>query len=143
MYGHILGREYLDFAINTENKENGSQIYKRNSSTDLFLKMLFSVFFQLISFVFYSLSKQSNSKNTDVVLSLIIIACCLLFIHLHEENVTVKTRGTKSAYLQVQQVWNLLCTLFSGEIDQQFASYEDLIFTKVLNWDHVLKGSTI
>lgn len=133
MYGHILGREYLDFAINTENKENGSQIYKRNSSTDLFLKMLFSVFFQLISFVFYSLSKQSNSKNTDVVLSLIIIACCLLFIHLHEENVTVKIRGTKSAYLQVQQVWNLLCTLFSGEIDQQFASYEDLIFTKVLN----------
>ena len=133
MYGHILGREYLDFAINTENKENGSQIYKRNSSTDLFLKMLFSVFFQLISFVFYSLSKQSNSENTDVVLSLIIIACCLLFIHLHEENVTVKIRGTKSAYLQVQQVWNLLCTLFSGEIDQQFASYEDLIFTKVLN----------
>ena len=127
------GREYLDFAINRENKENGFQIYKRNSSTDLFLKMLFSVFFQLISFVFYSLSKQSNSKNTDVVLSLIIIACCLLFIHLHEENVTVKIRGTKSAYLQVQQVWNLLCTLFSGEIDQQFASYEDLIFTKVLN----------
>ena len=133
MYGQILGRDSLDFAINRENKENGFQIYKWNSSTDLFLEMLFSVFFQLISLVFYSLSKQSNSKNTDVVLSLIIIACCLLFIHLHEENVTVKIRGTKSAYLQVQQVWNLLCTLFSGEIDQQFASYEDLIFTKVLN----------
>ena len=133
MYGQILGRESLDFAINRENKENGFQIYKRNSSTDLFLKMLFSVFFQLISFVFYSLSKQSNSKNTDVVLSLIIIACCLLFIHLHEENVTVKDKGNQKCIVQVQQVWNLLCTLFSGEIDQQFASYEDLIFTKVLN----------
>ena len=76
MYRKILGREYLDFAIKRENKENGFQIYKRNSSTDLFLKMLFSVFFQLISFVFYSLTEQSNSKNTDVVLSLIIIACC-------------------------------------------------------------------
>ena len=93
------GREYLDFAINRENKENGFQIYKRNSSTDLFLKMLFSVFFQLISFVFYSLSKQSNSKNTDVVLSLIIIACCLLFIHLHEENVTVKDKGNQKCIL--------------------------------------------
>lgn len=133
MYGQILGRESLDFAINRENKENGFQIYKRNSSTDLFLKMLFSVFFQLISFVFYSLSKQSNSKNTDVVLSLIIIACCLLFIHLHEENVTVKDKGNQKCIVQVQQVWNLLCTLFSGQIDQQFASYEDLIFTKVLN----------
>lgn len=93
MFGQILGRESLDFAINRENKENGFQIYQGNSSTDLFLKMLFSVFFQLISSVFYSLSKQSNSKNTDVVLSLIIIACCLLFIHLHEENVTVIRQG--------------------------------------------------
>lgn len=99
MYRQILGRESLDFAINRENKENGFQIYKRNSSTDLFLKMLFSVFFQLISFVFYSLSKQSNSENTDVVLSLIIIACCLLFIHLHEENVTVKDKGNQKCIL--------------------------------------------
>lgn len=98
MYGQILGRESLDFAINRENKENGFQIYKRNSSTDLFLKMLFSVFFQLISFVFYSLSKQSNSKNTHVVLSLIIIACCLLF-NLHEENVNVKGKGNQKCIL--------------------------------------------
>ena len=78
MYGQILGRTYLDFTINRENKENGFQIYKGNSSTDLFLKMLFSVFFQLISFVFYGLSKQSNSKKKDVGLSLNIIACCFL-----------------------------------------------------------------
>ena len=90
MYRQKSGRTYLDFAMNRENIENGFQIYKGNSSTDLFLEMLFSVFFQLISLVFYSLSTQSNSKNTNVGLSLIIIACCLLFIRLHEENVTVK-----------------------------------------------------
>ena len=99
MYGQISGRTYLDFAIDRENIENGFQIYQGNSSTDLFLEMLFSVFFQLISLVFYSLSKQSNSKNTDVVLSLIIIACCLLFIHLHEENVTVKDKGNQRCIL--------------------------------------------
>lgn len=99
MYGQISGRTYLDFAIDRENIENGFQIYQGNSSTDLFLEMLFSVFFQLISLVFYSLSKQSNTKNTDVVLSSIIIACCLLFIHLHEENVTVKGKGNQKCIL--------------------------------------------
>lgn len=139
MYGQILARTYLDFTINRENIENGFQIYKGNSSTDLFLEMLFSVFFQLISLVFYSLSKQSNSKNTNVGLSLIIIDCCLCYsvIHLHKQNMTVKGKGnlkcilTDTASLEFT-LYIVNKYLFCKVIDKKFPNYKDFIFTRSL-----------
>ena len=67
------------------------------------------------------------------MLSLIIIACCLLFIHVHEENVTVKGKGNQKCILTGTASLEFTLYIVSGEIDQQFASYGDLIFTKVLN----------